>query len=73
MCVDLIGPYTFKGEDGTENDFMCHTMIDPASSRFEVRELPVTTDAIIPTDTKGKGALSLITILSYHSLTNHLQ
>ena len=42
MCVDLIGPYTLKGKDGTEIDFMCLTMIDPASSWFEMVELPVT-------------------------------
>ncbi len=32
LCVDLIGPYTLKGKDGTEIDFMYLTMIDPASS-----------------------------------------
>jgi hypothetical protein len=52
--VDLIGPYTLKGKDGTEIDFMCLTMIDPASSWFEIVELPVTTDAVIPFDTKGQ-------------------
>jgi hypothetical protein len=52
--VDLIGPYTLKGKDGTEIDFMCLTMIDPASSWFEIVELPVTTDAVIPMDTKGR-------------------
>jgi hypothetical protein len=41
LCVDLIGPYTIKGKDGTEIDFMCLTMIDPASSWFEMVELPV--------------------------------
>ena len=41
LCVDLIGPYTLRGKDGTEIDFMCLTMIDPASSWFEVVELPV--------------------------------
>jgi hypothetical protein len=30
-----------KGKDRTEIDFMCLTMIDPASSWFEVVELPV--------------------------------
>ena len=39
--VDLIGPYTLRGKDGTEIDFMCLTMIDPASSWFEIVELPV--------------------------------
>ncbi len=42
LCVDLIGPYTLKGKDGTENYFMCVTMIDPATSWFETVELPVT-------------------------------
>ena len=51
--MDLIGPYTLKGKDGTEIDFMCLTMIDPASSWFEIVELPVTTEAVIPMDTKG--------------------
>ena len=32
LCVDLIGPYTLKGKDGSQIDFMCLTMIDPASS-----------------------------------------
>ena len=42
MCVDLIGPTTLKGKDGTEIDFMCLTMIDPASSWFQMVELLVT-------------------------------
>jgi hypothetical protein len=29
-------------------------MIDPASSWFEIVELPETTDAVIPMDTKGQ-------------------
>ncbi|MCP4747563.1 MAG: hypothetical protein GY874_15700, partial [Desulfobacteraceae bacterium] len=29
VCVDLIGPYTLKGKDGTILDFMCLTMMDP--------------------------------------------
>ena len=40
VCVDLIGPYTLKGKDGTIMDFMCLTMIDPASGWFELIELP---------------------------------
>ena len=32
LCADLIGPYTLKGKDGTEIDFVCLTMIDPASA-----------------------------------------
>ena len=41
LCVDLIGPYTIKGKDGSAIDFMCLTMIDPASNWFEIAELPV--------------------------------
>ena len=40
VCVDLIGPYTIKGKDGTILDFMCLTMIDPATGWFEIIELP---------------------------------
>jgi hypothetical protein len=40
LCVDLIGPYTLKGKDGLSIDFMCLTMIDPATSWFEIVELP---------------------------------
>jgi hypothetical protein len=39
--VDLIGQYTIKGKDGTIIDFMCLTMINPATSWFEIFELPV--------------------------------
>jgi hypothetical protein len=41
LCVDLIGPYTLKGKDGTIIEFMALTMIDPATSWFEVVELPL--------------------------------
>jgi hypothetical protein len=40
LCVDLVGLYTLKGKDGSSIDFMALTMIDPASSWFEVVELP---------------------------------
>jgi len=40
LCVDLIGPYTLKG-DNSQIDFMALTMIDPASSWFEIVELPL--------------------------------
>jgi hypothetical protein len=29
LCVDLIGPYTLKGKDNLQIDFMALTMIDP--------------------------------------------
>jgi hypothetical protein len=41
LCVDLVGPYTLKGKDGSSIDFMALTMIDPASSWFKVVELPI--------------------------------
>jgi hypothetical protein len=40
LCIDLVGPYTLKGKDGSSIDFMAFTMIDPASSWFKVVELP---------------------------------
>ncbi len=39
-CVDLVGPYTLKGQDGSSIDFMCLTMINPATSWFGIVELP---------------------------------
>ena len=56
LCMDLIGPYTLKGEDKkTEIDFMCVTMIDPATSWFEIAELPISqlNEPDIPMGTKG--------------------
>jgi hypothetical protein len=41
LCVDLIGPYTFKGKDDSQIDFMALTMIDSTSSWFDIAELPV--------------------------------
>jgi hypothetical protein len=41
LCVDLIGPYTLKGKDDSKIDFMALTIINPASSWFEIAELPV--------------------------------
>jgi hypothetical protein len=40
LCVNLVSPYTLKGKDGSSIVFMALTMIDPASSWFEVVELP---------------------------------
>ncbi len=40
LCVDLVSPYTLKGKDDSSIDFMALTMINPASSWFEVVELP---------------------------------
>jgi hypothetical protein len=41
LCVDLIGPYTLKGKDNLQIDFMALTMIDLASSWFKIAELPL--------------------------------
>ena len=56
LCVDLIGPYTFKGKDGTVIDFMCLAMIDPATSWFEIVELSVVQHSVASAarDTKGQ-------------------
>ena len=51
LCVDLIGPYTIKGKDGTVMDFMCLTMMDAATGWFEIVELPVVD---VPLNKKGK-------------------
>ena len=42
VCVNLIVPYTIKAKDKTIMDFMCLTIIDPATSWFEIVELPNT-------------------------------
>ncbi len=54
LCLDLIGPYTLKGKDGSSIDFMCLTMIDPATSWFKIVELPTVTHktTVLPA---GKG------------------
>ncbi len=55
LCVDLIQPYTLKGKDGTELDFMCIKMIDPATSWFEiVKQLVTELNSAIPKGTKGR-------------------
>ena len=67
LCVDLIGPYTLKGKDGSEIDFMCLTMIDPASSWFEIVELPVAD--LVPTESVNKkdGKPRRHTLINPHS------
>ena len=52
--MDLIGPYTLKGKDKTQIDFMCVTIIDPATSWFEIVELPISQQELdISMGTKG--------------------
>ena len=51
--MDLIGPYTLKGKDKTVIDFMCITMIDPATSWFKIAELLISQPVLdTPMDTK---------------------
>jgi hypothetical protein len=54
LCLDLIGPYTHKGKDGTSVDFMCLTMVNTAMSWFEIVELPTVSKLTVPTKDKGK-------------------
>jgi hypothetical protein len=53
--MDLIGPYTLKGQDGTPIDFMCVTMIDPATDWFEIVELPVSKPSLLDIHMGTKG------------------
>jgi hypothetical protein len=55
LCVDLIGPYTLKSKDGSSIDFICLTVIDPATSWFKIVELP-TVRVTVPKACKGKKA-----------------
>jgi hypothetical protein len=55
LCVDLIGPYTLKGKEGSSIAFMCLTMINPATSWFKIVELPtVAQEMTVPPVDKGK-------------------
>jgi hypothetical protein len=41
LCVNLIGPYTLKGRDNLQIDFMAPTKISPAYSWFKMVKLPL--------------------------------
>ena len=71
--MDLIGPYTLKGQDKTEIDFMCLTMIDPATSWLEIVELLVVEAPAIPSGTRGHKGISTQQHHKCLTLTNHLQ
>jgi hypothetical protein len=43
LCANHIGPYTLKGKDNLQIDFMALTMMDPTFSWFEIAELRVVT------------------------------
>ncbi len=54
LRVDLIGPYTLKGKDGSSIDFMCLTMIDTATSLFKIVKIPtVELETTVPQAGKG--------------------
>ncbi len=60
LCVDLVGPYTLKGIDGSSIDFMCLTMINLTTSWFKIRELPTVRVTVLKA---GKG--KKVTCLDY--------
>ena len=39
LCVDLIGPYTFKRQGQEPLELWCCTMIDPATGWFEMQQI----------------------------------
>ncbi len=53
LCVDRIGKYTLKGKDNTSINFMCLTMIDPATSWFQMIELMTVTKIDCPQHRQG--------------------
>ena len=58
----------------SQSQRLCLTMIDPASSWFEIVKPPVTTDVGIPIDTKGqKGTKTHKNTKLPVTLTNHQQ
>jgi hypothetical protein len=58
LCVDLVGPCTLKGKDSSSIDFICLTMINPATSWFKIAGLP-TVRVTVPKGGKGKKATCL--------------
>ena len=52
--MDLIGTYTLKAKNRTQIDFMCITMIDTATSWFEIAELLELPELDVPACTKGQ-------------------
>ena len=73
--MDLIGPYTLKGKDGPEIDFMCVTMIDQATSWIEIVNLLVAEiNLVISMDTKGRnGTNTLLEVFLLFGQQSRLQ
>jgi hypothetical protein len=61
LCVDLLRQYTLKGKDNPGINFMCLTMIDPATSWFNIIKLPTVTNLTVPNKGKGKKASCILT------------
>ena len=40
LCVDVVGIYTIKCTNNFKLDFVCLTMIDPATILFKIVEIP---------------------------------
>ena len=40
LCVDFIGPYVIPRKGKNTLKFWCLTMIDPATGRFEMAQIP---------------------------------
>jgi hypothetical protein len=57
-CEDLVDPYILNSIDGSSIDFMCLTMINPATSWFEIVEL-LTVRVTVPKSSKGKKKICL--------------
>lgn len=55
LYVDLIGLHILKGNGRTQIDYMCVTMLDLATSWFEIAEVLVSENSLrdIPRETKG--------------------
>ena len=59
LCADLIGLYSLKGKDKTQIEFMCITMIVPATSWFGIIELPASQHRLdIPKGTMGQQGIN---------------
>ncbi len=71
LCVELVSPYTLKGNNNPSIGFMCLTMIDPATSWFEIVEL-ATVRVMVPKGGKGKKATCLDYTKDAETLTRHL-
>jgi hypothetical protein len=48
LGVDLIRQYTFKGKDNTSINAVCLTVIDPATSWFDIMKLLAVTKIDCP-------------------------